>query len=59
VTFIFDETRELHPMRECLNKTIVGTGNSATNVSLTFGDGMVLLFTLRDGDVHVAVEERP
>ena len=39
----FDESRTFHPMRECIGKTIVGTGNSNTNVSLTFDDGTVLV----------------
>lgn len=63
---IFDETRELHPMRECIGKTIVGTGNSATNISLTFDDGTALVFNLRPSfcpgagyDVHVSLQERP
>jgi hypothetical protein len=55
---IFDGTREFHPMRECIGKTIEGTGNSNCNVSLTFTDGTVLIFQQTGNDVRVSLEER-
>jgi hypothetical protein len=55
---IFDETRRLHPLRECIGGEIVGTGNSTTNVSLTFSNGGLLSFDQKGNDVLVSYRER-
>jgi len=40
--FVYDETKEFSPMRECIGKTIESTGNSSCGFCLTFTDGTVL-----------------
>ena len=54
---IFDVTRNLHPMRECLGKTVMGTGNSEDNVFLTFEDGTILSFDRKGDNVLVSFRE--
>lgn len=54
----YDETRPLHPMRECINERIESTGNSESNITLTFIDGNVLVFDMKPDGLRVSFQER-
>jgi hypothetical protein len=56
---VFDETGEFHPMRECIGKTITGTGNSSIDISLSFDDDSVMIFNVSGDDtLHVSLQSR-
>jgi hypothetical protein len=56
--FEYDETQTNHPMRDCIGKTIYGTGNSSAGFTLTFDDGSRLeVLTTPDATIKVAMRK--